>query len=99
MGREDGVPALNDHEAWASNPRLQRHVNRLLASSDPAQVFRRYETSVEQRFAVHVSAWVALLPKESDLLSPAVEVLRKLIKAHRGKLQPWLQGSLQLVAH
>lgn len=95
--REVDAPPLDDPEAWAKHPRLQRHVRCLLTSSKPENVLKRYEKAEGQRFCVHVCAWVALL-EDGELLESAVRVLAKLLKRRRGSLQPWLRGSLCLVA-
>ena len=94
--READAPPLDDPEAWAKHPRLQRHVRCLLTSSKPENVLKRYEKARGQRFCVHVCAWVALL-EDGELLESAVRVLTKMLKRRRGSLQPWLRGSLCLV--
>ena len=95
--REGEAPPLDDSQAWASHPRLKRHVECLLASSDPQGVFKRYEACAgqkrAQRLAVHVCAWVALLPGTLELLKPSVEVLTKLLQARCGKIKPWEPSS------
>ncbi|CAE8633816.1 unnamed protein product, partial [Polarella glacialis] len=65
-------------EAWQNHPRLQKHLLRFLDSPDPARVLRRYQLALCKhlgsekllRVAVHVGAWVALLPLELAAAAP-----------------------------
>ena len=101
------APPLDDLDAWNSSPRLQRHAQRLLCNPNLMGVLQRYKDKAHtqgsdelQRFLVHVSAWVALLPADSELLPACVELLSGLLKLRgRFKLSPWLLGSLRLVGH
>eukprot|EP00438_Fugacium_kawagutii_P031125 Skav201749 [mRNA] locus=scaffold1973:55600:57482:- [translate_table: standard] len=99
---EDPPPPLDDMEAWVSHARLARHVRCLLSSKHPMAVLKRYEERAHekgQRCCVHVAAWVALLPEDSELLTPAVDLLAHLLATRpRTRYRPWLEGSLRVVA-
>eukprot|EP00438_Fugacium_kawagutii_P031127 Skav201751 [mRNA] locus=scaffold1973:63999:65934:- [translate_table: standard] len=99
---EDKPPPMDDVEAWVSHARLARHVRRLLGSKHPMAVLKRYEDRAHeggQRCCVHVAAWVALLPEDSELLTPAVDLLAQLLATRpRTRYRPWLEGSLRVVA-
>ncbi|CAE8587390.1 unnamed protein product [Polarella glacialis] len=104
-------------EDWKSHPRLQKHVQRFLDSPDPGKVLSRYAAQAQNlnpekllRIAVHVGAWVALLPleqaaaalssEEEDVSQPSpVQVLAEILRLRgRAKISDWLQGVLHLVA-
>ncbi|CAE8586577.1 unnamed protein product [Polarella glacialis] len=103
-------------EDWKNHPRLQKHVRRFLDSSDPGRVLSRYSAQAQNldqekllRIAVHVGAWVALLPVEQaavsscgedDVSRPSpVQLLAQILHLRgRAKITDWLQGVLHLVA-
>ena len=100
--REEEPPLVADREAWASHPRLRRHLECLQRSAKPDHVFQRYLEAGHfegQRNLVHVAAWVSLLPCDSELLVPAVDCLKKLLETRpKARLNPWLYGTLCMVA-
>lgn len=102
LQEEDAVPPLDNLDAWASHPRLLRHVRCLVASKNPRRVLKRYKDRAHdegQRCCVHVAAWVALLPEESELLKPAAELLATLLATRpKTRYGPWFLGCLKLVA-
>ncbi|CAE8598212.1 unnamed protein product [Polarella glacialis] len=104
-------------EDWKTHPRLQKHVRRFLDSPDPGRVLSRYSAQAQNlgqekllRIAVHVGAWVALLPveqaaaaspcSEEDVSQPTpVQLLAQILSLRgRAKITDWLQGVLHLVA-
>ncbi|CAE8624527.1 unnamed protein product [Polarella glacialis] len=103
-------------EDWKTHPRLQKHVLRFLGSPDLGRVLLRYAAQAQQldrekllRIAVHVGAWVALLPWEQAAASPSggedasqpspVQLLAQILRLRgRAKITDWLQGVLHLVA-
>ncbi|CAE8609130.1 unnamed protein product, partial [Polarella glacialis] len=99
------APAL----AWRTHPRLRRHVLKLCDHPEPTAVLQRYRRSAETfshaelvRHAVHVAAWVALLPSDTPVLPRCAELLAFLLRQWqrpgRIVLSPWLHGTLHLVA-
>ncbi|CAE8728431.1 unnamed protein product [Polarella glacialis] len=111
----NGEASLDD---WKAHPRLQKHLLRFLHSPDPGRVLSRYSAQAQNsnpekllRIAVHVGAWVALLPlgqaaaspsgKEEDVSQPSpVQLLAQILRLRgRAKITDWLQGVLHLVAH
>eukprot|EP00933_Yihiella_yeosuensis_P001000 TRINITY_DN10157_c0_g1_i2.p1 TRINITY_DN10157_c0_g1~~TRINITY_DN10157_c0_g1_i2.p1 ORF type:complete len:493 (-),score=96.69 TRINITY_DN10157_c0_g1_i2:145-1623(-) len=107
-------------EAWKEHPRLQKHLQRYRQNSNRAKVLQTYflqvtkfDSEQQLRAAVHVAAWVALLPiqeataiPESDandgitqLFSPA-QLLAYILRLRktRTKMTDWLIGVLHLVA-
>ncbi|CAE8640498.1 unnamed protein product [Polarella glacialis] len=104
-------------EDCKTHPRLQKHWQRFLDSPDPGKVLSRYSAQAMHlnlekllRIAVHVSAWVALLPLEQGAESPSggkedvsrpspVQFLAQILRLRgRAKISDWLQGALHLVA-
>ncbi|CAE8597135.1 unnamed protein product [Polarella glacialis] len=104
-------------EDWKTHPRLQKHVRRFLDSPDPSKVLSRYAAQAQNlnpekllRIAVHVGAWVALLPLEQAAAPPSseeedgsqpspVQLLAEILRLRgRAKISDWLQGVLHLVA-
>ena len=104
-------------EDWKTHPRLQKHAQRFLDSPDPGRVLSRYCARAQQldcekllRIAVHVGAWVALLPleqaaaapkgEEADVSQPSpLQLLAQILRLRgRAKITDWLQGVLHLVA-
>eukprot|EP00929_Paragymnodinium_shiwhaense_P066402 TRINITY_DN33302_c0_g1_i3.p1 TRINITY_DN33302_c0_g1~~TRINITY_DN33302_c0_g1_i3.p1 ORF type:complete len:121 (-),score=18.68 TRINITY_DN33302_c0_g1_i3:102-464(-) len=93
-------------EDWEGQPRLKRHVHKLLMARDPSAVLVRYrscceslEREVLMRYSVHVAAWVALLPDDNPLLPDCSRLLAHYLSARkRVHLSPWLRGCLHLVA-
>ncbi|CAE8594086.1 unnamed protein product, partial [Polarella glacialis] len=104
-------------EDWKTHPRLQKHLQRFLDSPDPGRVLSRYAAQAQNlnpekllRIAVHVGAWVALLPLEQAAASPSgeeedgsqpspVQLLAQILRLRgRAKISVWLQGVLHLVA-
>ncbi|CAE8596349.1 unnamed protein product [Polarella glacialis] len=104
-------------EDWKTHPRLQKHLRRFLDSPDPGRVLSRYSAQAQTlnpekllRIAVHVGAWVALLPLEQAAASPSgeeedasqpspVQLLGEILRLRgRAKISDWLQGVLHLVA-
>ncbi|CAE8649226.1 unnamed protein product, partial [Polarella glacialis] len=104
-------------EDWKTHPRLQKHAQRFLDSPDPGRVLSRYSGQAQNlnpekllRIAVHVGAWVALLPldqaaaspggREEDVGQPSpVQLLAQILRLRgRAKISDWLQGVLHLVA-
>ncbi|CAE8651257.1 unnamed protein product, partial [Polarella glacialis] len=104
-------------EDWKTHPRLQKHLQRFLDSPDPGRVLSRYAAQAQNlnpekllRIAVHVGAWVALLPLEQATASPSsgeedgsqpspVQLLAQILRLRgRAKISDWLQGVLHLVA-
>ncbi|CAE8601268.1 unnamed protein product [Polarella glacialis] len=101
---------------WKSHPRLQKHLRRFLGSPDQGRVLSRYHRQVQQmgreellRVAVHVGAWVALLPLEQAVSRPGdgeiagepspVQLLARILRLRgRANITAWLQGVLHLVA-
>ncbi|CAE8689240.1 unnamed protein product [Polarella glacialis] len=105
-------------EDWKTHPRLQKHVRRFLDNPDPGRVLLRYSAQAQHlnpekllRIAVHVGAWVALLPLEQAAASPRseeedvsqaspVQLLAEILRLRgRAKITDWLQGVLQGVLH
>ncbi|CAE8635670.1 unnamed protein product [Polarella glacialis] len=65
---------------WKAHPRLQKHLQRFLDNPDPGRVLSRYSAQAQNldrakllRIAVHVGAWVALLPLKQAAASPSGE--------------------------
>ncbi|CAE8612325.1 unnamed protein product, partial [Polarella glacialis] len=103
-------------EDWNTHPRLQTHLQRFLGSPDPGRVLSRYSVHAQNlspekllRIAVHVGAWVALLPLEQAASSTSgevdgsqpspVQLLAQILRLRgRAKITEWLQGVLHLVA-
>ncbi|CAE8587385.1 unnamed protein product [Polarella glacialis] len=104
-------------EDWKTHPRLQKHLQRFLNSPDPGRVLSRYSAQAQNlnpekllRIAVHVGAWVALLPleqaaatpkgEEDDVSQPSpVQLLAHILHLRgRARITDWLQGVLHLVA-
>ncbi|CAE8612326.1 unnamed protein product [Polarella glacialis] len=103
-------------EDWNTHPRLQKHLQRFLDSQDPGRVLSRYSVQARNlnpdnllRIAVHVGAWVALLPLEQAASSTSgevdgsqpspVQLLAQILRLRsRAKITEWLQGVLHLVA-
>ncbi|CAE8616217.1 unnamed protein product [Polarella glacialis] len=63
-------------EDWKKHPRLQKHLQRFLGSPEPGKVLSRYSVQAQNlnpdkllRIAVHVGAWVALLPLDQAATS------------------------------
>ncbi|CAE8645592.1 unnamed protein product, partial [Polarella glacialis] len=102
---------------WKTLPRLQKHLERFLDSPDLGRVLSRYSAQAQNlnpekllRIAVHVGAWVALLPLEQAAASPSggeedvsqsspVRLLAEILRLRgRAKISDWLQGVLHLVA-
>ncbi|CAE8594094.1 unnamed protein product [Polarella glacialis] len=102
---------------WKTHPRLQKHLQRFLDSPDPRRVLSRYSAQAQNlnpekllRIAVHIGAWVALLPLEQAAASPSgeeedvsqpspVKLLAQILRLRgRAKISDWLQGVLHLVA-
>ncbi|CAE8652449.1 unnamed protein product, partial [Polarella glacialis] len=118
--RPVGAPPSNAEvtvEVWKTHPRLQKHVRRFQDSRDPGRVLSRYVAQAQNvkhekllRIAVHVGAWVALLPLEQAVASPSggeedgsrpspVQLLAQILLLRgRAKITDWLQGVLHLVA-
>ncbi|CAE8587388.1 unnamed protein product [Polarella glacialis] len=104
-------------EDWKTHPRLQKHLQRFLDSPHPGRVLSRYSAQAQNlnlekllRIAVHVGAWVALLPLEQAAESPGngeedvsqlspVQLLAQILRLRgRAEISDWLQGVLHLVA-
>eukprot|EP00928_Gymnodinium_smaydae_P078036 TRINITY_DN6162_c0_g1_i8.p1 TRINITY_DN6162_c0_g1~~TRINITY_DN6162_c0_g1_i8.p1 ORF type:complete len:498 (-),score=20.16 TRINITY_DN6162_c0_g1_i8:253-1746(-) len=103
-----------DAHSWRQHPRLLRHSKTYQGHHDRPGVLLRYYRYVEShsdddflRYAVHVAAWVALLPSKlatesmlcGDLELSPVLVLAKYVSLLEGlECSPWLHGTLHLVA-
>ncbi|CAE8736935.1 unnamed protein product [Polarella glacialis] len=96
---------------WKAHPRLQKHLQRFLDNPDPGRVLSRYSAQAQNldrakllRIAVHVGAWVALLPLKQAAASPSgeeenvsqpspVQLLAGILRLRgRAKISDWLQG-------
>ncbi|CAE8731954.1 unnamed protein product, partial [Polarella glacialis] len=104
-------------EGWKTHPRLLKHVQRFMDSPDPSRVLSRYSAQAQNlnpekllRIAVHVGAWVELLPLEQAATPPRsekeegsspspIQLLAEILRLRgRAKISDWLQGVLHLVA-